>query len=137
MTASDGVTRRVSRRPTPSERDFELMGRALELGQQVRRLTAPNPWVGCVIARDGVIVGEGATQPPGGPHAEAVALAAAGARAKGATLYTILEPCSHHGRTPPCVDAIVAAGIARVVSALEDPDELVSGGGHAALRAAG
>jgi diaminohydroxyphosphoribosylaminopyrimidine deaminase / 5-amino-6-(5-phosphoribosylamino)uracil reductase len=113
------------------------MGRAVELGRQVRRLTAPNPWIGCVVARDGEIVGEGATRPAGGPHAEAVALDAAGQRARGATLYTILEPCSHHGRTPPCVDAIVAAGVERVVSAIEDPDPLVSGGGHAALRAAG
>jgi diaminohydroxyphosphoribosylaminopyrimidine deaminase/5-amino-6-(5-phosphoribosylamino)uracil reductase len=118
-------------------RDDELMARALELGRQVRRLTAPNPWVGCVIARDGVIVGEGATRPPGGPHAEIVALTAAGERARGATVFTMLEPCSHPGRTGPCTDALVAARVARVVSAIEDPDVQVSGRGHAALRAAG
>jgi diaminohydroxyphosphoribosylaminopyrimidine deaminase / 5-amino-6-(5-phosphoribosylamino)uracil reductase len=117
--------------------DEELMARALELGRQVRRLTAPNPWVGGVVARDGVVVGEGATQPPGGPHAEAVALAAAGDRARGATVYTTLEPCSHHGRTAPCVEALITAGVARVVSAIDDPDAQVAGRGHAALRAAG
>jgi diaminohydroxyphosphoribosylaminopyrimidine deaminase/5-amino-6-(5-phosphoribosylamino)uracil reductase len=118
-------------------RDYELMARALELGRRVRRLTAPNPWVGCVIVRDGVIVGEGATCPPGGPHAEIVALDAAGARANGATVYTTLEPCSHVGRTGACSDALIAARVARVVSAIEDPDPHVCGHGHAALRAAG
>jgi diaminohydroxyphosphoribosylaminopyrimidine deaminase/5-amino-6-(5-phosphoribosylamino)uracil reductase len=118
-------------------RDHELMARALELGRQVRRLTAPNPWVGSVVVRDGVVVGEGATQPPGGPHAEVVALGAAGARARGATVFTTLEPCIHHGQTGPCSDALLAAGVARVVSALEDPDPRVSGRGHAALREAG
>jgi diaminohydroxyphosphoribosylaminopyrimidine deaminase/5-amino-6-(5-phosphoribosylamino)uracil reductase len=113
------------------------MRRALALGGRVRRLTAPNPWVGCVIVRDGEVVGEGATSPPGGPHAEAAALAAAAERAKGATAFTTLEPCSHVGRTGPCVDALIAAGIARVVSAMEDPDPLVAGRGHEALRAAG
>ncbi|MDQ1466423.1 MAG: diaminohydroxyphosphoribosylaminopyrimidine deaminase [Actinomycetota bacterium] len=117
--------------------DDELMARALELGRQVRRLTAPNPWVGSVVASDGVVVGEGATRPPGGPHAEVVALAAAGDRARGATLFTTLEPCSHRGQTAPCVDALIAAGVARVVSAIDDPDSHVSGRGHAALRAAG
>jgi diaminohydroxyphosphoribosylaminopyrimidine deaminase/5-amino-6-(5-phosphoribosylamino)uracil reductase len=112
------------------------MDRALELGRGVRRLTAPNPWVGCVIVRDGEIVGEGATRPPGGAHAEAVALEAAGERARGATVFTTLEPCSHHGRTGPCTGALIAAGVARVVSALEDPDPQVAGRGHAALRAA-
>jgi diaminohydroxyphosphoribosylaminopyrimidine deaminase/5-amino-6-(5-phosphoribosylamino)uracil reductase len=118
-------------------RDDELMARALELGRQVRRLTAPNPWVGSVVARDGVVIGEGATEPPGGRHAEVVALAAAGERARGATVYTTLEPCVHHGRTGPCVDALAAAGVARVVSAIEDPDPHVSGRGHASLRIAG
>jgi diaminohydroxyphosphoribosylaminopyrimidine deaminase/5-amino-6-(5-phosphoribosylamino)uracil reductase len=113
------------------------MARALGLAREVRRLTAPNPWVGCVVVRDGLVVGDGATRPPGGPHAEVVALGAAGERARGATLYTTLEPCSHRGRTGPCVDAIAAAGVARVVSAMEDPDREVSGRGHAALRAAG
>ena len=118
-------------------RDDEVMLRALELGRAVRRLTAPNPWVGSVVVRDGTVVGEGATEPPGGPHAEIVALREAGERARGATVFTTLEPCSHHGQTGPCVDALIAAGVARVVSAIEDPDARVSGSGHAALRAAG
>jgi diaminohydroxyphosphoribosylaminopyrimidine deaminase/5-amino-6-(5-phosphoribosylamino)uracil reductase len=113
------------------------MQRALALGDAARRRTAPNPWVGCVIARDGVIVGEGATEPPGGPHAEAVALAAAGDRARGATAYVTLEPCGHRGRTGPCTDAMRAAGIERVVVALEDPDPRVGGRGIARLRDAG
>src|SRR5688500_7143244 len=100
------------------------MGRAIELARSVRTTTSPNPWVGCVIEPGGF---EGATQPPGGAHAEVVALAAAGSGARGATLYVTLEPCSHHGRTPPCVDAIVAAGIGRVVVGVEDPDPRVSG----------
>ena len=118
-------------------RDDEVMLRALELGRAVRRLTPPNPWVGSVVVRDGTVVGEGATEPPGGPHAEIVALREAGERARGATVFTTLEPCSHHGQTGPCVDALIAAGVARVVSAIEDPDARVSGSGHAALRAAG
>jgi len=118
-------------------RDDEVMARALELGRQVRRLTAPNPWVGSVVVRDGVVIGEGATEPPGGRHAEVVALAAAGERARGATVFTTLEPCVHQGRTGPCVDAVIAAGVARVVSAIEDPDPQVSGRGHASLRIAG
>lgn len=117
--------------------DDELMARALELGGAVRRLTAPNPWVGSVVVEDGVVVGEGATRPPGGPHAEIVALHAAGERARGATVFTSLEPCAHHGQTGPCSDALIAAGVARVVSAIDDPDPRVSGRGHAALRAAG
>jgi len=117
--------------------DREAMARALELGRQVRRLTPPNPWVGSVVVREGVVVGEGATRPPGGAHAEIVALAEAGERARGATLFTTLEPCSHRGATGPCADAVIAAGIARVVSAMEDSDPRVCGRGHAALRAAG
>ncbi len=113
-----------------------FMTRALELGRGVRRLTAPNPWVGCVIERDGVMVGEGATSPPGGLHAEAAALAAAGERARGATVFTTLEPCAHQGRTGPCTEALIRAGVARVVSAIEDPDPHVAGRGHDALRAA-
>ena len=117
--------------------DAATMRRAIELAAAVRGTTSPNPWVGCVIvAADGTIF-EGATQPPGGPHAEAVALSAAGEKARGATLYCTLEPCAHHGRTAPCADAILAAGIARVVVAIEDPDPRVAGSGLARLRAAG
>lgn len=118
-------------------RDDEAMRRALELGRAVRRLTAPNPWVGCVILRDGEVVGEGATRPPGGDHAEVVALRAAGDLARGATAVVSLEPCAHRGRTGPCADALVAAGVARVVIALADPDHLVAGEGVARLRSAG
>lgn len=110
------------------------MRRALELAASVRATTSPNPWVGCVIEPGGFA---GATRPPGGDHAEIVALAAAGDRAAGATLIVTLEPCAHHGRTPPCVDAIIAAGISRVVVGIEDPDPLVSGKGIVRLREAG
>jgi diaminohydroxyphosphoribosylaminopyrimidine deaminase/5-amino-6-(5-phosphoribosylamino)uracil reductase len=118
-------------------RDDEMMAQALAASTAARRRSAPNPWVGCVLLRDGEIVGTGATQPPGGAHAEAGALAQAGDRARGATAYVTLEPCSHHGRTPPCADALIAAGVARVVVALVDPDPSVAGAGLARLRAAG
>jgi diaminohydroxyphosphoribosylaminopyrimidine deaminase/5-amino-6-(5-phosphoribosylamino)uracil reductase len=114
--------------------DAEVMGRALALAAGVRRRTPPNPWVGCVVVRDGEVVGEGATEAPGGAHAEAAALARAGDRARGATAYVTLEPCSHHGRTPPCADALVDAGVSRVVVAIEDPDPNVRGRGLARLR---
>ena len=110
------------------------MRRALELATSVRATTSPNPWVGCVIEPGGFA---GATRPPGGDHAEVVALAAAGERAAGATMVVTLEPCAHHGRTPPCVDAIIAAGVSRVVVGIEDPDPLVRGKGIARLREAG
>src|SRR5437588_9800331 len=110
------------------------MRRAVDLAASVRASTSPNPWVGCVIDPGGF---EGATQPPGGPHAEIVALEQAGEAARGATLVVTLEPCAHHGRTPPCVDAIIEAGISRVVVGIEDPDPLVSGKGIARLREAG
>ncbi len=97
----------------------------------------PNPAVGCVILAGGRVAGRGWTQPGGRPHAEAVALAQAGALAAGATAYVTLEPCAHHGKTPPCAEGLVGAGVARVVTALTDPDPRVSGGGHAILRAAG
>src|SRR5688572_9403918 len=113
------------------------MRRAIQLARDASDVTSPNPSVGCVIVRDGVIVGEGYTRPPGGPHAEVVALAAAGDAARGATAYVTLEPCSHHGRTPPCTDALIAAGVSKVVYAIEDPDTKVAGSGHAALKAAG
>jgi diaminohydroxyphosphoribosylaminopyrimidine deaminase/5-amino-6-(5-phosphoribosylamino)uracil reductase len=114
------------------------MARALELAAAVRASTPPNPWVGCVIeAADGTLF-EGATQPVGGPHAEAMAIAAAGDHdLAGATAWVTLEPCSHHGRTPPCADALIAAGIGRVVVAIEDPDPNVAGAGIVRLRAAG
>ena len=117
--------------------DDAVMRRAIELAAGVRRRTAPNPWVGCVVVAPDGATFEGATEPPGGPHAEAVALAAAGDAARGATLYCTLEPCCFHGRTPPCTDGIVASGVARVVVAVEDPDARVAGQGLDALRAAG
>lgn len=118
-------------------RDEELMARAAGLGVAVRRRTPPNPWVGCVVVRDGQVVGEGATAPPGGPHAEAQAIAAAGERARGATAYVTLEPCAHQGRTPPCAEALIEAGVARVVVAVTDPDDDVAGRGIRILRDAG
>lgn len=122
---------------TWTETDRELMDLALHQARTALGRVAPNPAVGAVLVRDGQIVGLGATQPPPGPHAEAVALRAAGDLARGADLYVTLEPCSHHGRTPPCADAIIAAGVRRVVAATGDPHPLVDGGGFAKLRAAG
>ena len=110
------------------------MRRAMELAATVRTTTSPNPWVGSVVQPGGF---EGATHPPGGPHAEVVALEAAGEAARGATLFATLEPCAHTGRTSPCVDRIVDAGISRVVVGIEDPDARVRGAGIRALRAAG
>ena len=111
---------------------------ALDAAARVRTRTSPNPWVGAVVlAADGGIVGVGATEPAGGAHAEVVALRAAGGAATGGTLVVTLEPCAHHGRTPPCVDAVLAAGIGHVVVAISDPDQRVAGRGIAALRAAG
>jgi diaminohydroxyphosphoribosylaminopyrimidine deaminase/5-amino-6-(5-phosphoribosylamino)uracil reductase len=117
--------------------DQRFMQLALALGRRGQGRTWPNPAVGAVVVKDGVIVGRGWTQPGGRPHAEAEALARAGDAARGATLYVTLEPCSHVGRAAPCADTTIAAGIARVVSAIEDPNPLVAGGGHARLRAAG
>lgn len=117
--------------------DARYMARALRLAGRGRYTTHPNPRVGCVIARDGNVVGEGWHGRAGGPHAEIVALRAAGARARGADVYVTLEPCSHHGRTPPCVDALIEAGVARVVAAMEDPNPAVSGRGLARLRETG
>lgn len=117
--------------------DERAMRRAIELGASVRATAHPNPWVGCVIeSADGHIF-EGATQPPGAPHAEAVALERADDAARGATAWVTLEPCAHTGRTGPCADALVKAGVRRVVVALEDPDPRVGGRGLARLRAAG
>jgi diaminohydroxyphosphoribosylaminopyrimidine deaminase / 5-amino-6-(5-phosphoribosylamino)uracil reductase len=126
------------------EQDLALMRRAIVLAGKVRGTTSPNPWVGCVVVPDGLddpsrieSVFEGATSPPGGPHAEVTALKVAGDRAKGSTLYTTLEPCPHQGRTPPCTDAIVASGVKRVVVGILDPDRSVEGRGVEALRQAG
>src|ERR1700722_15445198 len=123
------------------EQDLALMRRAIVLASGVRGTTSPNPWVGCVVLPDGVddplraeSSFEGATSPPGGPHAEATALRAAGAGAVGSSLYTTLEPCPHHGRTGPCTDAIVAGGVKRVVVGILDPDPSVGGRGIEALR---
>lgn len=117
--------------------DTRFMALALNLGRRGLGNAWPNPAVGAVIVKDRIVVGRGWTQPGGRPHAEVEALRRAGAAARGATLYATLEPCSHHGKTPPCVDAIVAAGIARVVSALEDPNPKIAGEGHARLRQQG
>lgn len=114
--------------------DAAHMRRAIALAAGVRGTTSPNPWVGAVVEPGGA---SGATQPPGGSHAEVVALRQARAAASGGTLYVTLEPCAHTGRTPPCVDAIVDSGVARVVVGVEDPDERVRGAGIRALRAAG
>src|SRR5438132_11139905 len=119
------------------EADQRFMQLALSLGRRGQGRTSPNPAVGAVVAKDGVIVGRGWTQPGGRPHAEPEALRRAGEAARGATLYVTLEPCSHFGKSPPCVDAVIASGIARVVSAIEDPNPEVAGQGHARLRAAG
>ena len=113
------------------------MDYALRLGRRALGTTAENPAVGCVIVKAGRVLGVGWTQPGGRPHAETEALKMAGDAATGATAYVTLEPCAHHGRTPPCAEALIKADLARVVTALEDPDPRVSGGGHSILKAAG
>jgi diaminohydroxyphosphoribosylaminopyrimidine deaminase/5-amino-6-(5-phosphoribosylamino)uracil reductase len=125
--------------PASSQADEDecWMNAALAFGRRGLGLTAPNPSVGALLVKDGVVVGRGVTQPGGRPHAERRALDEAGATARGATLYVTLEPCAHHGVTPPCAGAIVAAGISRVVSALYDPDPRVGESGHALMREAG
>jgi diaminohydroxyphosphoribosylaminopyrimidine deaminase / 5-amino-6-(5-phosphoribosylamino)uracil reductase len=117
--------------------DARFMALAATLGRRGLGNAWPNPAVGAVVVKDGIVAGRGWTQPGGRPHAEVEALRRAGEAARGGALYATLEPCSHHGQTPPCVDAIIAAGIARVVSALEDPNPKVAGDGHARLRAHG
>ncbi len=117
--------------------DYRYMARALQLARKGMFTTTPNPRVGCVIVRDGQVVGEGWHDRAGGPHAEIVALEHAGANAKSATAYVTLEPCSHQGRTGPCADELVNAGIGRVVIAMQDPNPLVAGGGIDRLRKAG
>lgn len=117
--------------------DHEYMARAIRLAENARYWARPNPHVGCVLVRDGAIVGEGFTSPAGGAHAEVNALSQAGSAAHGATAYVSLEPCSHHGRTGPCAVALIEAGVSRVVAALEDPNPQVSGSGFDVLRSAG
>ena len=120
-----------------TEQDRHLMGRALELAALGLFTATPNPRVGCVLVKEGRVVGEGWHRKAGEPHAEAIALASAGELAKGATAYVTLEPCAHTGRMPPCANALVQAGVIRVVAAMQDPNPLVSGKGFAMLRAAG
>jgi diaminohydroxyphosphoribosylaminopyrimidine deaminase / 5-amino-6-(5-phosphoribosylamino)uracil reductase len=129
----DQLAQKSAKSKTADQRFMQL---ALTLGRRGQGRTWPNPAVGAVVVKDGVIVGRGWTQPGGRPHAEPEALNRAGEAARGATLYVTLEPCSHIGKSPPCADAIIAAGIARVVSAIEDPNPEVAGQGHAKLRAA-
>ena len=117
--------------------DRRFMQAALALAGRGLGNVWPNPAVGCVIVKDGAVVGRGWTQPGGRPHAETEALARAGDAARGSTAYVSLEPCSHHGQTPPCADALIAAGVARVVAAMVDPDERVSGQGLTRLKDAG
>lgn len=114
-----------------------MLNRCFELARKGEGWVSPNPMVGCVIVKDGRIVGEGIHRRFGGPHAERAALRAAGGKVRGATLYVNLEPCSHHGKTPPCVDAIIGSGIRRVVASCLDPNPVVHGKGFAALRNAG
>ena len=122
---------------TEADEDRRWMQAALNLGERSLGLAAPNPSVGAILVKDGVVVGRGVTAPGGRPHAERIALAGAGEAAHGATLYVTLEPCAHFGASPPCADAVIEAGVARVVSAIEDPNPEVAGQGHARLRAAG
>ena len=117
--------------------DRRHMAHALRVGRRALGTSRDNPPVGCLIVKDGQVVGVGVTAPGGRPHAETEALAMAGEAARGATAYVTLEPCCHHGRTPPCTDALIAAGIARAVLAVGDPDPRVDGKGIAALRQAG
>ncbi len=120
-----------------SVNDHRFMAHALRLAERGLYTTTPNPRVGCVIARDGAIVGEGWHERAGEPHAEVHALNAAGERARGATAYVTLEPCNHTGRTPPCTTALTQSGLTRVVAAMVDPNPLVAGAGLRALSSAG
>ena len=119
------------------EQQLFFMRLALQLGEQGRITAPPNPWVGCVVVKEGEILGEGYHLAPGHPHAESVALKKAGLLARGATAYVTLEPCAHHGRTPPCVEALIKAGVKRVVIPFLDPDPQVAGSGVKALEKAG
>jgi len=120
-----------------SPQDHHHMAHALILAERGRYSTDPNPRVGCVLVKDGEVIGEGWHKRAGEAHAEINALAAAGEQARGATAYVTLEPCSHHGKTPPCTDALIGAGVSRVIAAMEDPNPRVAGSGLAQLRAAG
>ena len=120
-----------------AECDRRFMAVALSLARRGLGRVAPNPAVGCIIVQGDRVIARGWTQPGGRPHAEAVALKAAGEHARGASVYVTLEPCAHYGQTPPCAEALVKAGVARVITAMEDPDPRVSGGGHAMLAAGG
>jgi len=134
---SDAAPAKIEAAPANPALDQRFIQLALALGRRGLGRTWPNPAVGAVIVKEGVVVGRGWTQPGGRPHAETEALKRAGKAAQGATLYVTLEPCSHQGKTPPCVDAIIRAGIVRVVSALEDPNPEVAGKGYAKLRERG
>jgi len=123
--------------PPFSADDHRFMARALQLAAQGLYTTRPNPRVGCVLVKDGRVIGEGAHLRAGEPHAEVLALRQAGEAMRGATAYVTLEPCSHHGRTPPCADALIEAGVARVIAAMQDPNPRVAGQGLARLREAG
>src|SRR5208283_2584290 len=116
--------------------DERWMQAALNLGERSLGLTAPNPSVGAILVKDGAVVGRGVTAPGGRPHAERIALQEAGEAARGATLYVTLEPCAHYGATPPCADALIEAGVARVVTAIADPNPEVAGQGLVRLKAA-
>src|SRR4051794_2984866 len=137
MVAGAVVLRGGSRLAMHRADEMDYMARALQLASRALGSCSPNPAVGAVLIRDGQVVGEGATQPPGQAHAEVVALRAAGPLARGSTLYVTLEPCAHFGRTPPCADAIVAAGVAEAYVAMHDPSPWVNGHGIAALEQAG
>src|SRR5215218_2443252 len=126
--------RRSLQMTTATERDARHLERAIELAVTARGTTSPNPMVGAVVVKDGRVIGEGITQPPGESHAEVMALEAAAGNTAGATMYVSLEPCCHHGRTPPCTDAIISAGISRVVIASDDPTPKASGRGLGILR---
>ena len=127
----------VTKKSSETSRDWRYMAAALTLAERGLGNVWPNPAVGCVIVKGGRVVGRGWTQPGGRPHAESEALRRAGAAAKGATAYVTLEPCAHHGKTPPCAEALIEAGISRLVAAMADPDSRVSGRGFESLKAAG
>lgn len=117
--------------------DLEMMQHAIDVGEKSRWISPPNPWVGCVLAKDGVVIGEGSTSTYGGPHAEVNALKKTGNNAHNSTMYVTLEPCCHFGKTPPCTDSVIRSGVKKVVIGIQDPDPLVSGKGIKLLKEAG